>query len=280
MTLHPSRADSKNLTDTEITAAIEANMVGYYREIVSRWPQVAVHDEAHWLWTISDIPYRLFNFVLRPQFPVDEAEAFIDASIERCKAHGVATVWKLAPTALPVDLGDRLLAKGFTLQHDIPAMALDLTDWKVQPISTPGLVVQKVNDAETAAIWSRVLAEVYSFPAVVEGAFAELATVYSGAGDWPVHNYLAYLDNKAVACATVFLKDGTAGIYNVGTLEHARGKGVGQAITSAPLRAAQAEGCWLSSLQSTRIGFPLYQRIGYKPYFHYRYYGWSPQDQA
>lgn len=59
---------------------------------------------------------------------------------------------------------------------------------------------------------------------------------------------------------------GVAGIYAVGTSEAARGKGIGTAITAVPLLDARAEGYHVATLQSSEMGFSVYERMGFREY--------------
>ena len=52
------------------------------------------------------------------------------------------------------------------------------------------------------------------------------------------------------------------GIYNVTTMEHARRRGLGTALTVAHLHNALARGCQTASLQSTEMAEGIYAAVG------------------
>jgi GNAT superfamily N-acetyltransferase len=54
------------------------------------------------------------------------------------------------------------------------------------------------------------------------------------------------------------------GIYNVGTVERARRRGLGSAITLAQLYAARDRGCRTASLQATPMAERLYAQLGFR----------------
>jgi len=58
--------------------------------------------------------------------------------------------------------------------------------------------------------------------------------------------------------------DGDCGIYNVGTLEHARRRGLATALTAIQLHDARARGCETASLQATQTAERLYAGIGFR----------------
>ena len=67
-----------------------------------------------------------------------------------------------------------------------------------------------------------------------------------------------------VAASIAFDHDGDCGIFNVGTLETARGRGHGTAVTAAQLRDGRARGCVTATLQSTQMAERLYARLGFQ----------------
>ena len=66
----------------------------------------------------------------------------------------------------------------------------------------------------------------------------------------------------ATAMAYDFQRD--RGIYNVGTLEHARRRGLGTALTLSLLRDAVRRGCETASLQATPMAERLYAALGFR----------------
>lgn len=60
-----------------------------------------------------------------------------------------------------------------------------------------------------------------------------------------------------------------AGIYWIATLEGHRGKGFGEAITRAAVRGGIELGCTLASLQASKLGAPVYSRMGFEVRGHY-----------
>lgn len=75
---------------------------------------------------------------------------------------------------------------------------------------------------------------------------------------------LARLDCETVATALAYDCDGDCGIYNVGTLEHARRRGLGTALTAVQLHDARARGCETASLQATPMAERLYATAGFR----------------
>lgn len=57
---------------------------------------------------------------------------------------------------------------------------------------------------------------------------------------------------------------GDAGVFFVGTLPEARGRGLASGLLAAALVEARERGCDISTLQATKIGEPVYARLGYQ----------------
>ena len=78
------------------------------------------------------------------------------------------------------------------------------------------------------------------------------------------HVVVGYLDGEAVAAGIGYDHDGDCGIYNVGTLERARRRGIGTAVTQALVYDARERGCGTASLQSTPMAEGAYAAVGFR----------------
>jgi ribosomal protein S18 acetylase RimI-like enzyme len=78
------------------------------------------------------------------------------------------------------------------------------------------------------------------------------------------HVLIARLAGANVATGMGFDFAGDCGIYNVGTVEHARRRGLGTALTALLVHDARERGCETASLQSTRIAERVYAAVGFR----------------
>ena len=78
------------------------------------------------------------------------------------------------------------------------------------------------------------------------------------------HILVARLAGENLATGLAFDLDGDCGIYNVGTLEPARRRGLGTALTVALLHDAVDRGCYTASLQSTPMAERVYTSVGFR----------------
>ncbi|HSB39204.1 MAG TPA: GNAT family N-acetyltransferase [Gaiellaceae bacterium] len=90
------------------------------------------------------------------------------------------------------------------------------------------------------------------------------AGLLAGADHAAFHLLVARLDSENVATAMAFDHHGDRGIYNVGTLEHARQRGLATALTAVHLHDALARGCRTASVQSTKMAERVYAAVGFR----------------
>jgi GNAT superfamily N-acetyltransferase len=78
------------------------------------------------------------------------------------------------------------------------------------------------------------------------------------------HLLAARVDGEMVAAALAYEFGDDCGIYNVGTVEKARRRGLGTALTVAQAYDARARGCRTASLQSTPMAERVYAAVGFR----------------
>ncbi len=81
---------------------------------------------------------------------------------------------------------------------------------------------------------------------------------------------VGYLDGAPVSGAAALAAEGTIGIYAVGTVERARRRGIGRAVTWAAIDAGRAAwGSEIAVLQSSEMGAPVYRSMGFEEISRY-----------
>jgi GNAT superfamily N-acetyltransferase len=78
------------------------------------------------------------------------------------------------------------------------------------------------------------------------------------------HLLAARIDGEMVAAALAYDFGDDCGIYNVGTIEKARKRGLGTALTAAQAYDARARGCRTASVQSTEMAERVYAAVGFR----------------
>jgi len=77
-------------------------------------------------------------------------------------------------------------------------------------------------------------------------------------------NYVADADGEPVSVLSILPVDGDACVWAVATLPAARGRGLAGRLMHRALWDARSAGCDLSTLQATKMGEPVYARLGYE----------------
>jgi len=166
----------------------------------------------------------------------------------------------LTPHLEPAAWSAHLLPRGFNYTDDTPGMAIDLAS--LPPPARHPVTIQQVADQPTLAAWDQVFTQGYGLPDSMAPAFLRLMESL-GTG-FPLRHYLGLLNDQPVATSTLFIGAGVAGIYNVATLAQARGQGIGSAMTLTALYDARDLGYRAGVLQSSGMGYPVYQRLGFQ----------------
>lgn len=84
--------------------------------------------------------------------------------------------------------------------------------------------------------------------------------------------YVIYEMNKPVSAVMTVISEDTAGIYWVGTVERARGQGLGSYATQIATNVGLDSGKNLVILQASELGERVYKKLGYQTVTEYRTY--------
>jgi GNAT superfamily N-acetyltransferase len=92
----------------------------------------------------------------------------------------------------------------------------------------------------------------------------EFAAALKGFADDPARLYFARERGELAACVVAIDEGSDCGIYCVATRPTSRERGLASGLMRHALVDARTRGCTTSSLQSSQIGFPVYQHLGYR----------------
>jgi GNAT superfamily N-acetyltransferase len=81
--------------------------------------------------------------------------------------------------------------------------------------------------------------------------------------------YVGYADGQPVATGMGLRTGRTIGVYNIATIESARGRGFGGAMSRRIVADGVIAGCDVAILQSSDMGKPLYERLGFRTVVEY-----------
>jgi hypothetical protein len=266
----------KDLSVPSLVTVIEANLFGFFK-LFEQWSRAEVHDDLDILWTITDIPFPMFNAVFRAY--LSNPDAAIEAAIARCRCRNVPMMWWTGPSTQPAELGIALEASGFT-GEEVTGMAADLRSLPQKVPVPPGLVIQRVADIETMKKWCHVSCVGFEMPDFVGEALLDLFRSIGFDSQSTVRHYIGRLNDEPVSASSMFLGAGVAGIYSVATVPETRKRGIGSATTLMPLHEARMLGYQTGILHSSHMGVNVYHGLGFREYCKLVRYVWLNQQAS
>lgn len=223
----------------------------------------------------------ILDSIVGARFPLDSADARVDEVTDMVKSWGTPVTWRICPESTPVDLPERLLARGWKNPRggDQPTsfagMAMPL-DAPVSDACRPdALQIVKASSPEDLRAWPHVFFSAMSAAGDTDKygeIFCELGLADPGNR---IH-YTGFLNGEPVTSCMLYVSSGVAGLYAIGTRADCRGRGIGTAITRYALQQAKELGCHWAILQATDMGIGVYSRLGFRQYGSVRILVLSP----
>jgi hypothetical protein len=224
--------------------------------------------------TVSYLDYT--NCVVRADLLPEDADDLILESLERFQAQGAMGSWYVGPSMRPENLGGRLLKHGFSYGGTEIGMAADLSALPERVPLLEDLTIERVRGGGDLAAWSWTLARGFGGTPGEAEWVCEMYRRLGMGDDGPWRHYLGRLNGEPVATSTLFLGAGVAGIYLVYTTEGVRRRGIGAAMSLAPLLEAREKDYRVGVLEASDMGYPVYRRLGFREYCKSRIYEWHP----
>lgn len=267
------------MRDPTIATAIAENEVAYFSSM-GRLPGARLLNVRGAL--LLDTGATGLRRVLRTQFKADGDAT--DDLVTEVRAilrdrPGPPLEWVTGFGSAPADLPDRLATAGFALRGSMPAMAREISSLPDRRSLGPGgLSVRRVRSRdEFHEHWVPVLEAHFGrgsgFLAAIVGSY-EAEGFGADARFW--HLAGSARDGDVEVIGTALLSAGALGIHTVATLEASRGRGLGSAMTVALATCELGSSVDLAVLHATRMGFPVYRRLGFETSFEAQFYVDAP----
>jgi ribosomal protein S18 acetylase RimI-like enzyme len=225
-----------------------------WRDMV-RWSGGLVHEQDGLLMVAGPSSY--LRVAIRLDAAVDGAEAVRRAGEFFVASEGDHIVLVREPD--DADLARAAHAAGYTPAWTERPMALHDPP---QPSQLAGdIEVRAVSSPEEVLAYGKVVAEANDDPGEREraGLLFHDQTILAP----HIAAFVAYLDGEPVACAMTLVSHGVAGVFYVATVEKARRRRLGDALTRMAARAGFELGARAAWLGASEMGADLYRRIGF-----------------
>ena len=253
-------------------APVEDNLLAFYADaLTAPVLEVADLDGARGYYT--DIPFPLCNVVFDARFDPDRAGEQTRAVLDEYVARGLPWMWWATPSTTSAEL-ELACAQAGMFREEVPGMHCTL-DEPVDLRTPDGLEYRPVTTDDDAGLFTSVMLASFGMP---DWLHEPLLGFFHGFDPSEFLNVVGWLDGRAVACGSTYLTGTTAGVYNIGTVPEARGRGIGYAVTAWLMEAARERGCSEAILHASAEGFPVYERLGYETVCHLAQMVWVPQE--
>jgi ribosomal protein S18 acetylase RimI-like enzyme len=165
------------------------------------------------------------------------------------RAHADADLRAACEEAGMVEIGN---APGMVLDHRLADAA-----------PPAGVILRRVTTEADAAAFGRIQGAAYATYGMPEDVAPECIGHLDVLHAPHIVTFLALLDGTPAAGAMTIVTHGVAGIYWVGTIPEARGRGLAELCTRAAGNAGFDLGARIAALQASIMGEPIYRRMGY-----------------
>lgn len=246
-----------------VVGALEENQWTLFRRVAERGGAEWMED-AEVMWTVTEVPIAAFNGVLRTTVDPSRADATIDTVTATLESRGMPWSWYVGPATLPLDLPDRLRAKGFDVLDVMPGMAAPLAGVDADTADAGALRFEEVREEPSMEAFVTLMAVAFAMPPELGERFLRLLDLATSGDDPPMTNFVALDDGAPVACGSLVMAAGVAGLYNIGVPPERQGQGLGSAMTAALMAEGAARGASTAVLWSSAAGMSCYRRLGFE----------------
>jgi GNAT superfamily N-acetyltransferase len=266
-----------DLSPATLTKAVTENCYSF-SPFSHNWKEAEIYAGEDVNWVVTDLAFPPTNCAFHTKLKPENVDSAIEKFLAKGKKRNVPLQWYIGPDTQPANIGERLAAHGFTTRGDGAGMAIDLMAMNETEPLPAGLKIIEVKDDKTLKTWVHVTSVGFGIPEHVELTLVKLFKREIKYNQ-PEKFYLGILDGKPVSTSMYYLGEGVCGIYFVATLPEARNKGFGFAVTQRALKDGRALGYRVGILQASKMGEPVYHRMGFKEYCRVSSYQWLPESE-
>lgn len=197
------------------------------------------------------------NEVAQAVMDEDEADAVIDATLAQYAEHGIRFRWTVGPDSRPLDLPERLAARGMRSER-VAVMAGLLEDIEVS--GPPEVAIEPV-DERNCDEFAAVLAQGWS---MAPGPLAAFQRVVLADPHDRHHAFIARVDGRPVGGANYVVFGRSAYFMGAVVLPEWRGRGAYRSLIAARLQHAARRGVELITIQArASTSAPILAQLGF-----------------
>jgi GNAT superfamily N-acetyltransferase len=190
-----------------------------------------------------------------------DADAAIVEQVAYFQGLGQGFEWKTYGHDRPVDLVQRLKARGFAVEEEEAILVIDAQSAPTALLSPSAVEIRRVEQPEQLQDISSIRQRVYGKDDRVARLAYELARDLTR-----LSVYLAYVDDVAAACGwTNFPTDSAfASLWGGSTVPELRGRGMYTSLVGARVREARQRGARYVTVDARHMSRPILERLGFQ----------------
>jgi hypothetical protein len=257
------------MTSSEPAALEHENWIAYLTGVVSCTSRARVNRDGGVVTILTDLPFDWFNQVLIER--EEATPAGVVAAVALARERGDQFVVRLRDGIddrfLPILARAGLVPAGErTATPGMVAFPIDRD--AIASHRPPELEIRRVTDIAGMDVHRQaVTAGFGSDPAVA------LGTACRDLLDRPeCVVYVGYAYAEPVVSGLGWRTGRTIGVYSIATIESARRRGYGAAMTARVVIDGAEAGCDVAALQASEMGRPIYERLGFRTVVSYAAY--------
>ena len=168
------------------------------------------------------------------------------------------------------DLETHLLKEKFEVRFDIPCMSV--TEPLAIRATPPEIRIENISTLKHVKDFIEISVVAYALLGLPEVHTRAVFTRPEKLLEPNIIGVIAYRGDEPLATGFALMSGEGAGLYWIGTRPNAQRLGLGALCTVLTTNAAFERGAKVVTLQATKFGEPVYQRLGYKTYDRLRRY--------
>ncbi|WP_031070191.1 GNAT family N-acetyltransferase [Streptomyces sp. NRRL WC-3742] len=203
-----------------------------------------------------------WNGVLWSDLDEAGADAAIAAQIGHFTALGLDFEWKTYAHDRPADLGERLLAAGFTAEDEEAVMVADVHELPTDAVLPEGVRLRPVTDEAGLDLLIEAAESAFGTP---KPALRQRLLDQLEQNSETVSMVVAMAGDRPVCSARMEFVPGTefAGLWGGGTVPEWRGRGIYRALVAHRARQAAELGYRYLQVDASDQSRPILQRLGF-----------------
>lgn len=246
------------MDDTTLARLENQNMAEWLRICCGQVPGSVVQTEGGVTAFGTGLPIALFNQIVVTA--EDATDAGLVAAIRTLRTRG-SPFYLVLRREIDDPFGPLAIDLGLSrVDFVLPGMALHPISIPRDPRIPEGHEIRRITDAAGLDEHIRTLAAGFEIS-------EPILRPWIGEDLWRRDGcavYVGYTDGRPVTTGFGVRGGRTIGVYNIATVETARRRGYGEAMTARVAADGAAAGCDVAILQASEMGRPIYERLGFR----------------